>query len=334
MSGPEPTARRGLVIGAGAALGGAWAVGALCALADVEGYDATAADVVVGTSAGSLLAAMIGLAVPPQAMAFRLSGPPEDVEGTEPVNPFDVPDHVHRALTGIPRPIPLPGNLLLAARTVGRPDRHTAMTAAAALAPRGRGNLAPIGELVEEYGGRSWPDRPRTWVVAMDFDSGRRVVFGRAGAPEASLPEAVMASCAAPGYFPPAVVGGRRYVDGGAVSVTNVDVLLREHLDEVLVLAPMVAYEPDHPRSPAAILERRLRRHLTRRLDGEVGRLAATGTRVRVLAPGAEDLAVIGANVMDARRRRIVFETARRTTTERLTAPPADAAPGPLGRAG
>src|SRR3978361_2369206 len=109
MGGSEGTARHGLVIGAGAALGGAWAVGALCALAEAEGYDARAADVVVGTSAGSLLTAMGALGTTPAGMALRLSGHPELVEGTEPVNPFDVPDHVHRALEDIPRPIPLPG---------------------------------------------------------------------------------------------------------------------------------------------------------------------------------------------------------------------------------
>jgi NTE family protein len=311
------------VIGAGAALGGAWAVGALDALATVEGFDPRDCDLVVGTSAGAVLAALIGCGVPTDVLARRLSGPATDVEGTEPVNPLDVPDHVHRALGNIPRPVPLPGSLLLAARTLGRPDRHTVMTAAAALAPRGRGDLGPVGELVGEFeAGRGWPGRPRTWVVAMDFGSGRRVVFGRQGAPAASLAEAVMASCAAPGYFPPAAIGGRRYVDGGAVSVTNADVLLREHLDEVLVLAPMATYEPDRPASAAAMLERRLRRHATRRLDREVGRLAAGGTRVRVLAPTAEDLATTGANVMDARRRRAVYETALRTTAARLAVGP------------
>lgn len=314
------TPRRGLVIGAGAALGGAWAVGALCALAEVEGLDAPTSDVVVGTSAGSLIAALIGSGVPPRLMAERLSGNAGSTEGSEPVNPFDVPDHVHRALGVIPRPVPLPGNLMLAARTLRRPGRHTLLTAAAALAPRGRGNLSPVGELVGEYGDGRWPHRPRTWMVAVDFDSGRRVVFGRPPAPQVSLADAVMASCSAPGYFPPTSIGSRRYVDGGAMSVTNADVLAREDLDEVLVLAPMAMYESDHPRSALARAERELRRHLTHRLDREVARLMAAGTRVRVFTPTPADLVAIGANVMDAGRRRVVFETAVRTTTSRLLA--------------
>lgn len=312
--------RRGLVIGAGAALGGAWAVGALCALGEVEGYDPAAVDIVVGTSAGAVLAAMIGCGVAPEAMTDRLSGMSNAaIDGTGPVNPFDVDDHVHAALGDRPRPTLLPGNLLLAVRTISRLHRHSLMTAAAGLAPRGRGSLAPVGELIADLAGdQAWPKTPQTWLVAMDFDSGRRVVFGRAGAPVVTLPEAVVASCAAPGFFPPVTIGARRYVDGGAVSVTNADVLLREQLDEILILAPMSMYERDHPLSATGWLERRFRGHLTRRLDVEVGRLTASGASVRVLGPTAVDLTGMGANVMDPRRRHAVFETALRTTRAQL----------------
>lgn len=308
--------RRGLVIGAGAALGGAWALGVLCALQEVEEYDPGGVDVVVGTSAGSVLAALIGCGVGSASMVERLGGGRVGVEGTEPVNPLDLDDHVRRALGDLPLPVPFPGNLALAARSLGRPGRHTLMTAAAALAPRGRGSLAPVGQLVADaQDGRGWPERPRTWVVAMDFDTGRRVVFGRAGAPRVDLPPAVMASCAAPGYFPPVSVAGRRYVDGGGVSVTNADVLVREHLDEVVVVAPMAQAGPDRRRGALARLEGRLRGYATRRLEREIGRLEAAGSRVRAFAPGPEDLAVIGPSVMDAGRRAAVSTTALRTTT-------------------
>lgn len=327
---PVRPLRYGLVIGAGAALGGAWALGALCSLQEREGFDPFRADVVVGTSAGSLLAALIGCGVPPRRMADRLAGDYEQVEGTEPVNPLDLVDHVHLAVGDVPSPVLLPGNLALAARTLGRPDRHTLLTMAAALAPRGRGNLAPVGQLVAEYnGGGGWPASPRTWVVATDFDSGRRIVFGRKAAPQVALSDAVMASCAAPGYFPPVRLAGRRYVDGGAVSVTNADVLVGEGLDEVVVLAPMALAGVDPRRGPAAHLEGRLRRYATARLRREVYRLALTGTAVRVLAPTPEDLVVIGPNVMDSRRRRAVFETAVRTTGRGLPALVSGAEPPP-----
>ena len=190
-----PHVRRGLVIGAGGALGGAWAVGVLCALAESEGFDATSSEVVVGTSAGSVLAALIGGGMPPRMMAWTVTGGVAGSPGVEAAGPAEVPDHIDRALAGIPRPIPLPGNLRLVARTLAQPGRHTVRTAMAALAPRGRGDLTPVGELIEAFcGDRGWPDRPRMRLVAMDFDCGRRVVFGEEGAPVTTAAEAVMAS--------------------------------------------------------------------------------------------------------------------------------------------
>jgi NTE family protein len=309
--------RRGLVMGAGGALGAAWTVGALGALSEVEGYNPQQCDVVVGTSAGSVVAALLGCGVPVEDLVERLVGhEPQHVVGTGPVNPFDV----HAALAAVPWPVLLPGNLRLAMRTVGRPRRHTMMTLAAGLAPRGRGDLGPLAEMIDEAeGGHGWPVAPVTWVVAMDYDSGKRVVFGRADAPTVPLADAVTASCAAPGFFPPVRIGRSRYVDGGAVSVTNADVLLRDDLDEILVLAPMATGERTVRRSAAGRAEGRLRRHFTAQLDIEVGRLRATGTAVRVLVPTAEDRAAMGLNVMDPRRRREVLEVALRTTREQLT---------------
>ena len=314
--------RRALVLGAGAALGGAWSVGVLCALESVEGFRPDDVDLVVGTSAGSVLAALIACGLSPGALAERLAGAGStDVEGTGPVNPFDVHDYVHSALGDIPRPTLLPSNLRLAARAAGRPHRHTLMTAAAALAPRGRGDLAPVRALIaDEYRRRAWPVEPAVWVVAMDARTGRRTVFGRAGSPVVPLPDAVVASCSAPGFFPPARIGDHWYVDGGAVSATNADVLLRERFDEALVLAPMAMLDRHWTSNPIGWAERRLRALITRRLRWEVRALQQAGCAVRVFVPSAADLDAMGHNVMDPRRRRQVFETAFASTTERLRA--------------
>jgi NTE family protein len=316
---------RALVLGAGGALGAAWMVGALDALAEFESFDPRALDLVVGTSAGSVTAALIGCGRSVGDMAGLLDAPgPPHVAGTGPVNAFDV----HRALAAIPHAVPLPGNLRLAARSLGRPGRHTMMTLAAGLAPRGRGDLAPLAQLIDNADrGNGWPRRPAVWIVAMDFDAGRRVVFGRDGAPPSTLAQAVTASCAAPGFFPPVIVGDRRYVDGGAVSVTNADVLVRSELDEVLVLAPMATFSRPPRWSARAHAAWQLRRRFTRRLMTESARLAAAGKTVRVIAPTERDLAVIGVNMMNPGRRREVLETAMVTTREQLRAstPAADA---------
>jgi NTE family protein len=300
-------------------VGGAWTLGVLSALAETEGFDASGSDVVVGTSAGSVVAALISHRVAPEVMVETLTGSDSEAPVSATAARVDVPDQVQRSLAQIPRPVPVPGNLWLAARSVAQPARRSVWTAAAALLPRGRGDLAPVGELVEQFSGdREWPDRPRTWVVAMDFDSGERVAFGAAGEPRTSMSEAVMASCSVPGVFPPRLIGNRRYIDGGAVSVTNADLLTTEGLDEVVVLAPMAMHEPAAGWSAAGGLERRVRRHHTRRLMAEVGRLGAAGTNVRVFAPTAEDLAAMGTNSFDTSRRKHVFRTAVRTTTSRL----------------
>jgi len=87
-------------------------------------------------------------------------------------------------------------------------------------------------------------------VIAVDYDSGRRVAFGRAGAPSVTLPEAVVASCSIPGWYRPTVIAGRRHVDGGVHSSTSLDLLAAVDLDEIYVLAPMASYVPDNPRNP------------------------------------------------------------------------------------
>jgi NTE family protein len=315
-----PPLRRGLVIGAGGAVGGAWALGVLRSLADLGSWDAAASEVIVGTSAGSVLAALVGSRVDPQVMVQTLIGVAR-APGAVEVGPADVPDDVHRVLSHLPRPVLLPGNLRLAARALAQPCRGSVRTAAAALSPRGRGDLSPVGTLVAELcGDPGWPTSPRTWLVALDFDSGRRVAFGAAGQPVASVAQAVMASCSVPGLFPPVTIGNRRYVDGAVVSVTNADLLVAEQLDEVVVVAPMAMQGDDPRRSAVARLDRRLRQRVTQRSLWEAARLTASGTSVRVFAPTGEDLAAMGTNLFDASRLGPVFETAVRTTTSLLTA--------------
>jgi NTE family protein len=174
---------------------------------------------------------------------------------------------------------------------------------------------APAGDAWAE-----WAQDGRTWIVAVDYDSGQRVVFGRPGAPAAALPDAVVASCSIPGWFRPATIGGRRYVDGGLRSATSAGLLAAEGLDEVYVLAPMASLAFDRPRMPHERLERRLRRLMTLGLRREVDRLRSAGTTVTVLTPGPEDLTVFGANLMDPRRRLGVLETSLRTSAAALAA--------------
>jgi NTE family protein len=131
----------------------------------------------------------------------------------------------------------------------------------------------------------------------------------------APLSSAVMASCAIPGWFTPVTINGHTYVDGGAVSATSIDVVAHAGLDEVFVVAPMVSFAMDRPGSVTARLERRWRAEVTKAARKEAAIVRAAGVHVRMVGPGPEDLAAIGANLMDDTRRRHVLETSMRTST-------------------
>ena len=306
--------RRGLVLGAGGVLGAAWSIGALAALQEQYGWDPREAEVLVGTSAGSVLASFLGCGVGVSTMVDHQRGI-VDAEG--PQISYDYDSEASAALPPMPRPfMGSPRGLLSSAM---HPWKTTPMMALSTAMPQGRASLEPISALIDEVCPKgAWSGHPQTWVVAMDYDNGRRTVFGRDGAPHASLRDAVMASCSIPGWYTPARIDGRRYVDGGTCSPTSLDLVASLGLDEVVVVSPMTSLEYDDPTSVAARFERRFRRLITKRLVGEAKKVVAAGTRVTLLNPGPEDLATIGANLMDPRRRAQVFETSVRTSAAAL----------------
>jgi NTE family protein len=307
--------RWGLVLGAGGVLGASWTIGALAALRDAYAVDPRDAEVLVGTSAGSVLAAALGCGVTVDALLDHQRGVPAADEG--PVFDYDLDTDAGGPLPPIPRPGI--GSAKGVLRTALRPRRVTPMAALSAVLPRGRGSLEPLGRLVDGVCPTgAWAGHHATWVVTMDYDSGRRVVFGRDDAPHASLRQAVMASCSIPSWYAPVPIGRRRYVDGGACSPTSADVVRPLGLDRVFVLSPMSSLHYDVPTTVAGRLERRFRRLSTKRVVREIKKVAATGTEVVFLGPTADDLSAIGANLMDPTRRAAVLETSLRTSAEAL----------------
>ncbi|HWU20087.1 MAG TPA: patatin-like phospholipase family protein, partial [Nocardioides sp.] len=139
----------------------------------------------------------------------------------------------------------------------------------------------------------------------------------------AALGDAVAASWGIPGWFPPVPIAGRRYVDGGAVSSVSADLLLGHSigrdLDEVVVIAPMTT-EGGVAARGADRLERILRTRMTAGLDREVARLRAAGIRVIRVEPGPEELAAMGPNLMDLRRRDATLAAARTALPARVAA--------------
>ena len=341
--------RIGFVLGAGGVLGAAWMTGALPALQDRLPGAINDVDVIVGTSAGSVLAAALRCRSTIEEMVAYQRG-----EATGLLH-----DPSLLAAQDGPLP-PLPhwgvGSPPLMLAGLLTPHRVPPWVGASAWLPRGRGRHATLRATVQalhlqalhlqalhlqaqhqqaqhlqaqhqqaqhqqdaEDQAPLWIDG-RTWIVTMDYDSGQRVIFGRQGAPSASLPDAVVASCSIPGWYEPVVIDGRRYVDGGVRSATSLGLMADAGVDEVYVLAPMASTETDHPRKPVERLERRFRHLITHVLLREAKALRARGMRVTVVTPGPEDLAVMGVNLMDPRRREAVLETSLRTSAASLGA--------------
>jgi len=310
--------RRGLVLGGGGVLGAAWMVGALRALEDELGVDLRTFESLVGTSAGSVLASLLGAGVAVEDLVASELG---HAVTTQPLAGFAF-DHEDAAGGDRPaRPRAGIGSHRLLVHNA-RHLRHLPPTAVlSALLPEGRGRLDSVGALISHVVPQGWVRRPGLRVVALDYDTGARVPFGAPGVPDVELPTAVMASCAIPGWYQPVRIGAHRFIDGGAWSSTNIDLLAGHGLDEVYVLAPQVSFDADRPSQLSTRLERQWRARVTARALREVDKVHRHGTEVTVLGPGADDLAAMGGNLMEVGRRRQVLETSLRTSAAALRDP-------------
>lgn len=323
--------RIGLVLGGGGVIGNAWITGVLEGIREVTGWDPRSAEVIVGTSAGSLNGALLAAGVH-NAVQFA------HVQGQIALPHPDVPPSVaaarlmrqgDRDWTGrlFPeatrarrRVLSSPGAVL---RAVSRPLHTAPEVLLSGLLGEGRISTRTIGEIIENVWSGGWPPQ-RFWAVSTDLESGRRVAFGHPDAPVTDLARAVRASCAIPAFFAPVNVQGRRFVDGGLRSVSNLDLLAGQDLDLVVCVNPL---SPTDARDRGAgssrdtllrRLERRAWDRFARRLAWERRRVEASGTPVLVLQPGADDLEVMPANWMSARARGRVAQRARETSTDTL----------------
>jgi NTE family protein len=310
----------GLVLGAGGVQGGAWLTGGLDALAERTGWDPATADVVVGTSAGSVLGSLCVAGIPPWFMVAHSQG--ETFEGVVDAQgrPQGEADRAGGAQFRLQRAWPPigPGSWPLALRTLRQPHRYPAAALFAGWAPRGFISTEPLKDIVRTVVTEGWSEHPGHWVVACDYATGRRVAFGRDSSPPAELADAVAASCAIPGFYYPVEIGGRRYVDGGMYSTSNLDILRDEQLDLVICLNPTSSLHPTRAWNPAERFARLMRDASGRRLGSEARKLRERGTEVVLIQPTADDLEQMGPNLMSRRNRNAVIETARLTVAAQL----------------
>jgi len=207
-------AGRALVLGGGGITGAAWEIGMLAGLR-ADGVDLTTADVVIGTSAGSLVGAQILGGTPLDELYARQMRPPVG----EVASKMGL-----GVLLRFVAPLLLPGDEQAARARIGK----------AAL----RARTIPEGERRRIIAGRlpshTWPQRDLR-ITTVDAETGEFVVLRRDSGVE--LVDAVAASCAVPLVYPPVTINGRRYVDGGVRSVANAD--LAAGFDPIVVLAPI-----------------------------------------------------------------------------------------------
>jgi len=323
---------RAVVLGSGGTRGGAWMVGALLALRDA-GTDVADADLVVGTSAGSLLAALLTLGVDLEAIARHQH---KAQAADDPVLPLDYDDIAAAAALMHKHPFrPGEPHLLLAALAGRTPERL--LPTLAGLLPRGDGDAHLVGRTVRAAmpSPTAWPEQLR--IMVLDASTGRRRSLGPAdGVP---LDEAVSASCAVPGVFAPVPVQGHRWYDGGFASADSADLAGwlpdARRVDEAVVLSPVTVLGEAWPPGLPSWVERRARASLARLLTRELTLLRAAGVDVTLLQPVLADLQLMGPDLMAAGDLGPIVDLARQTVAHRLsddrTTPAAASSTRPVG---
>jgi NTE family protein len=254
--------RRALVLGAGGEAGIAWEVGLLAGLAG-RGVDLTAADLVVGTSAGAGVAARINSGVT-LAELYETQLAPADGEIVTSFGPRVIAKYIWAVA-------PARRNSVRARIRLGR------------MAVRSRTEPAAERRAVvaARLGTHDWPTG-NLLITAVDVDTGELATFDSASGVD--LVDAVGASCAVPGVWPPVTVNGRRLMDGGMRSPANAD--LAAGYDRVVVVAPITR----GPKPIPSVMD-------------QVTELARSCQAVALLVPDAASVAAFGRNLLDPRTR-------------------------------
>jgi NTE family protein len=251
-----------LVLAGGGVTGIAWETGVLLGLRD-EGVDVVAtADTVLGTSAGAAVGAQVLGGSTDLADLYERQLADDHQELTP---ELDVDALAEIFLQGMAEG--LKGREL---------RRHIGALALAAPTVSEARRRAVIEWRLPSH---DWPER-RLLITAVDTGSGELTLFDAGGG--VGLVDAVAASCAVPGVWPPVTIGDRRYMDGGVRSIACTDVV-GDH-DVIIVVAPLTG--------PAGSM-----------LDGELAKVRAGGAAVEAITTDDEAGAAMGSNPLDPARR-------------------------------
>jgi NTE family protein len=310
--------KTGLVLGAGGMVGMSYHAGVLRALEVEGGFAPADSDLIIGTSAGSVVGAYL-----------RSGWTTEDFSllslGTHPtLGPVGTDQDGQRPNIFAPTfrtPIDLARRAVGSAFVLGRSVVRVPLRLPPIMSrvfPGGFFHMAEGRRRFEEELPKEWPEKD-LWLCAVDINSGRRVVLGRPGSPKATLQQGVLASTAIPGVYEPVKLGRRTLIDGGAHSTTNLDLAVKAGCELIICVAPM-AFDTAEPPGPLAQLVRRIP---ARQLSGEVALARRRDVQVLMIRPDAQELGIHGINMMRPdgldRIARAAYEaTARLLTTDRF----------------
>lgn len=313
-------ARFGVVLGAGGGTGRAFHAGVLAALDDVLSIDARDAQVIVGTSAGAVDAALLRAGISPRDLFLHTTQrdcSPAGAALFALMPEWSEPDEAGPPVRWSPAS---PARLSALARRPWSASPRSFGTVLAAMMPRGRRPTEVLERSVAALHPHVWPDA-ELWLCTVRLDDGSRVVFGRdTDAPTTSVARAVAASCAVASYFEPVEIGGEAFVDGGMYSPSNADLLAGEDLDFVVISsAQSVAPNVRHT-SPDTWIRgacRTLLRH-------EAARVQRSGCPVLLLEPSEADMEIMGtiADSMSVTRMPDVARRAYDSTVQLVTTGP------------
>lgn len=334
--------KKALVLGCGGVVGGAWTTAMLAAYCDVTQENLYDFDVIMGTSSGAVLAALLGGGVSVDALVAAQKQPTVSLGNGTWQHGGALPS-LSSVRQMVSQGLRFPALAML--KQAKQADLPT-MAKLSALLPNGNTSLDDMVAMLSaaethQVSNQTWVTHPNTWVVGLHTQTGQRAAFGRNDAPVTDIASAVRASYAVPGWCPYVNIGGALYMDGGAYSPTSADLLLPNksdslteqsalkdiEFDEVVIIAPMTFSQQtqvtpaiSHVKNPVGKvllkLERQMRQQMTQQLNQEVALLTAAGKRVIRIEPTEADLTAFGYNMMDPARRLHAFHTAQSHAVE------------------
>ena len=249
-SGEDNLSRIGIALAGGGPLGGIYEIGASVALAEaIEGLDFNHADIFVGVSSGSLVAAAFANGIAPQKLARILI----DNDADE----FFDPEMLLKPAFGeyFSRALSVPQLLISAAQNYLADPLHRGLFESfqrlSRAIPTGLFDNSGIDRVMRELFSRRGRTndfrklKHRLFLVATDLDSGETVAFGSPGHDDIPISVAVQASTALPGLFPPVHIGDHYYVDGALIKTLHASVALKEGAELVICINPLVPFDAE-----------------------------------------------------------------------------------------